>query len=178
MDGQFLVRQIYDDEITYNLVSSAAQILSEHYRFIHSYVILIIAQRQEFIARGLIQWYISYINSNMLFWGSDYVQLPVLQFSAVYRAYNYLNLQEKYLVVVRFNICLQMQIPLVLLMHLGNIVLIPHWSYNNYYKFLYFSKTCRTPDASILTRKVLSLSYYIVIKYSTALSTLNSWFAA
>lgn len=29
MDGQFLVRQIYDDEITYNLVSSAAQILSE-----------------------------------------------------------------------------------------------------------------------------------------------------
>lgn len=27
MDGQFLVRQIYDDEITYNLVSSAAQIL-------------------------------------------------------------------------------------------------------------------------------------------------------
>lgn len=33
MDGQFLVRQIYDDEITYNLVSSAAQILSEHYRF-------------------------------------------------------------------------------------------------------------------------------------------------
>lgn len=29
MDGQFLVRQIYDDEITYNLVSSAAQILRE-----------------------------------------------------------------------------------------------------------------------------------------------------
>lgn len=27
MEGQFLVRQIYDDEITYNLVSSAAQIL-------------------------------------------------------------------------------------------------------------------------------------------------------
>lgn len=29
MDGQFLVRQIYDDEITYNLVASAAEILSE-----------------------------------------------------------------------------------------------------------------------------------------------------
>lgn len=29
MDGQFLVRQIYDDEITYNLVSSAAQILGK-----------------------------------------------------------------------------------------------------------------------------------------------------
>lgn len=32
MDGQFLVRQIYDDEITYNLVSSAAQILSKYYK--------------------------------------------------------------------------------------------------------------------------------------------------
>jgi len=30
MDGQFLVRQIYDDEITYNLVSSAAQILGKY----------------------------------------------------------------------------------------------------------------------------------------------------
>lgn len=30
MDGQFLVRQIYDDEITYNLVSSAAQILRKY----------------------------------------------------------------------------------------------------------------------------------------------------
>jgi len=33
MDGQFLVRQIYDDEITYNLVSSAAQILGKYNYF-------------------------------------------------------------------------------------------------------------------------------------------------
>lgn len=29
MDGQFLVRQIYDDEITYNLIGAAVEILSE-----------------------------------------------------------------------------------------------------------------------------------------------------
>lgn len=27
MEGQFLVRQIYDDELTYNLISSAVDIL-------------------------------------------------------------------------------------------------------------------------------------------------------
>ena len=31
MDGQFLVRQIYDDEITYNLIGAAVEILSEFY---------------------------------------------------------------------------------------------------------------------------------------------------
>lgn len=29
MDGQFLIRQIYDDEITYNLITVAVEILSE-----------------------------------------------------------------------------------------------------------------------------------------------------
>lgn len=29
MDGQFLVRQIYDDEVTYNLIGAAVGILSE-----------------------------------------------------------------------------------------------------------------------------------------------------
>lgn len=29
MEGQFLVRQIYDDEITYNLIGAAVEILSE-----------------------------------------------------------------------------------------------------------------------------------------------------
>lgn len=29
MDGQFLIRQIYDDEITYNLITAAVEILSE-----------------------------------------------------------------------------------------------------------------------------------------------------
>lgn len=28
MEGQFLVRQIYDDEITYNLIGAAVEILS------------------------------------------------------------------------------------------------------------------------------------------------------
>ena len=28
MDGHFLIRQIYDDEITYNIVGAAARILS------------------------------------------------------------------------------------------------------------------------------------------------------
>lgn len=29
MEGQFLVRQIYDDELTYNLISAAVEVLSE-----------------------------------------------------------------------------------------------------------------------------------------------------
>lgn len=29
MDGQFLIRQIYDDEITYNLIGAAVEILSK-----------------------------------------------------------------------------------------------------------------------------------------------------
>lgn len=29
MEGQFLVRQIYDDEITYNLIGAAVEVLSE-----------------------------------------------------------------------------------------------------------------------------------------------------
>lgn len=29
MEGQFLVRQIYDDEITYNLVGAAVEVLSK-----------------------------------------------------------------------------------------------------------------------------------------------------
>lgn len=41
MDGQFLVRQIYDDEITYNLVSSAAQILSECHVFTASHLLFV-----------------------------------------------------------------------------------------------------------------------------------------
>lgn len=31
MEGMFLVRQIYEDEITYNLISSAVDILSKHH---------------------------------------------------------------------------------------------------------------------------------------------------
>lgn len=30
MEGQFLVRQTYDDEITYNLIGAAVEILSEY----------------------------------------------------------------------------------------------------------------------------------------------------
>lgn len=30
MEGQFLVRQIYDDEITYNLIGAAVEILSKN----------------------------------------------------------------------------------------------------------------------------------------------------
>lgn len=33
MDGQFLVRQIYDDEITYNLVGAAVEVLSKSFSF-------------------------------------------------------------------------------------------------------------------------------------------------
>lgn len=29
MEGQFLVRQIYDDEITYNLIGAAVEVLSK-----------------------------------------------------------------------------------------------------------------------------------------------------
>lgn len=29
MEGQFLVRQIYDDEITYNIIGAAVEILSK-----------------------------------------------------------------------------------------------------------------------------------------------------
>lgn len=29
MDGQFLIRQIYDDEITYNVIGAAVEILSK-----------------------------------------------------------------------------------------------------------------------------------------------------
>lgn len=29
MEGQFLIRQIYDDEITYNLIGAAVEILSK-----------------------------------------------------------------------------------------------------------------------------------------------------
>ena len=31
MEGQFLVRQIYDDEITYNLIGAAVEILSKYF---------------------------------------------------------------------------------------------------------------------------------------------------
>lgn len=31
MDGQFLVRQTYDDEITYNLINAAAEILRKYF---------------------------------------------------------------------------------------------------------------------------------------------------
>lgn len=31
MEGQFLVRQIYEDEITYNLIGAAVEILSKSY---------------------------------------------------------------------------------------------------------------------------------------------------
>lgn len=43
MDGQFLVRQIYDDEITYNLISAAVNRLSMYtfYKSI-SYILFII----------------------------------------------------------------------------------------------------------------------------------------
>lgn len=34
MDGQFLVRQIYDDEITYNLINAAVKLLSKFRGFI------------------------------------------------------------------------------------------------------------------------------------------------
>lgn len=30
MEGQFLVRQIYDDEITYNLIGAAVELLSKY----------------------------------------------------------------------------------------------------------------------------------------------------
>lgn len=35
MDGQFLIRQIYEDEITYNLITAAVEILSEFYFAYH-----------------------------------------------------------------------------------------------------------------------------------------------
>lgn len=35
MEGQFLVRQIYDDEITYNLVGAAVEVLSK-WKFIEN----------------------------------------------------------------------------------------------------------------------------------------------
>lgn len=31
MDGQFLVRQIYEDELTYNLIGAAVDVLSKFY---------------------------------------------------------------------------------------------------------------------------------------------------
>lgn len=45
MDGQFLVRQIYDDQITYNLVGAAVEILSEY----PSDDIFYVEQEQNFI---------------------------------------------------------------------------------------------------------------------------------
>jgi hypothetical protein len=30
MEGQFLVRQIYDDEITYNIIGAAVEVLSKY----------------------------------------------------------------------------------------------------------------------------------------------------
>lgn len=33
MEGQFLVRQIYDDEITYNLIGAAVEILSKYMNY-------------------------------------------------------------------------------------------------------------------------------------------------
>lgn len=37
MEGQFLIRQIYDDEITYNLIGAAVEILSKYscFGFVH-----------------------------------------------------------------------------------------------------------------------------------------------
>jgi hypothetical protein len=35
MDGQFLVRQIYDDEITYGLIGAAVEVLSESFTHFH-----------------------------------------------------------------------------------------------------------------------------------------------
>lgn len=35
MEGQFLVRQIYDDEITYNLIGAAVEILSKCFPYCH-----------------------------------------------------------------------------------------------------------------------------------------------
>lgn len=32
MEGQFLVRQIYEDEITYNLIGAAVELLSNSYQ--------------------------------------------------------------------------------------------------------------------------------------------------
>lgn len=41
MEGQFLVRQIYDDEITYNLIGAAVEILSKYfYRYLISMLTL------------------------------------------------------------------------------------------------------------------------------------------
>lgn len=37
MEGQFLVRQIYDDEITYGLIGAAVEILSELFSIIFFY---------------------------------------------------------------------------------------------------------------------------------------------
>lgn len=36
MEGQFLVRQIYDDEITYNLIGAAVEVLSKFFFFVFS----------------------------------------------------------------------------------------------------------------------------------------------
>lgn len=36
MEGQFLVRQIYEDEITYNIISAAVQRLSTYTCFVYS----------------------------------------------------------------------------------------------------------------------------------------------
>lgn len=45
MDGQFLIRQIYDDEITYNLITAAVEILSEFNFFGHLPYFILIAAR-------------------------------------------------------------------------------------------------------------------------------------
>lgn len=37
MEGSFLVRQIYEDEITYNLISTAVEILREYFADRHFY---------------------------------------------------------------------------------------------------------------------------------------------
>lgn len=39
MEGQFLVRQIYDDEITYNIIGAAVEVLSEYQMLLNDWAI-------------------------------------------------------------------------------------------------------------------------------------------
>lgn len=39
MEGQFLVRQIYEDEITYNLIGAAVELLRKYITFVFMHIL-------------------------------------------------------------------------------------------------------------------------------------------
>lgn len=66
MEGQFLVRQIYDDEITYNIISAAVNRLSTYY-YINVYISRIKNSFSKNYKKKNTNENMKYLNNNFLF---------------------------------------------------------------------------------------------------------------